>query len=668
MSVSKIIQNNNGVAPQQVEGTLHFDRLNDFNLSFDHGTSFDFSKVIPVGHERMVAKDVFDLSTSINLLGNATPNPILSNIRQIVDTYRVPFQALYEDWEDVIGVYQSKGDQCPVDTRAYFNPSSFWSALYPSEGLSKFDNFDVMAFCRYIIMLASIYGRDSILNNFNIHISRGLGFVNADLGIDDAAPSSTFFDIISYIYQYLKDNNLDVTFEFGDKEIVYGFNEYNGYLLGSVNQFIELIVSSSYAHANTNASSAEDTIKISELDVDVYQNIEFIFNSLSWEGYDKDINIEPLIAYQMILADKFSNAKVDNVYTARMYSDALRQIINYGPLAGRSQRTYLLNGKLYFYEPYSNHLMTDVANKFYVGISEDLLITYCNYFLSIFCYGRPLRYGDYYTGARLEPLSPGNTRVTVENGEVDAVAINKKEWLYSFLYNLHLSTSEFKDYIRGIFGTNIQPSRSDIIRLVRKEKYLGKESVENTGSAQFEYVGTGRLPMSSILRGGASDASLMYHSKEPALLITLVWHDAKIFRSNTVAKDSQIKTVLDEYIPELEFTGDQQILGMELDGSRANSDVFGWNQRYAEYKMKTSFVSGAFLDDYANGMLLTDSGYSANNGPLELSSTFIRQSIQDYERFFGNARFGLQSVHAYAIVNFGTSAKRPMYVNPQPMR
>lgn len=667
MSVSKIIQNNNGVAPQQVEGTLHFDRLNDFNLSFDHGTSFDFSKVIPVGHERMVSKDVFDLSTSINILGNATPSPILSNIRQIVDTYRVPFQAIYEDWEDVIGVYQSKGDQCPIDARAYFNPTTLWNYLYPSSGLARFDDVDVMTFCRYVIMLASIFGRDSILNNFNIHISRGLGIVNTDLGIDDAVPSSVFFDMISYIYQYLKDNNLDVTFVFGDKTIVYGFNEYNGYLLGSVNQFIELIVSSSSSHANTNASSAEDTIKISELDVDVYQNIESIFDSLSWDGYNKDINIEPVIAYQMILADKFSNAKVDNVYTARMYSDALRQILR--EAASTTQNaSFLLNGKRYYYEPFSSKCLTNAAEVYFRAMTDTSSSLLSNFFLSIFGYGRPLRYGDYYTGARLEPLSPGNTRVTVENGEVDAVDINKKEWLYSFLYNLHLSTSEFKDYIRGIFGANIQPSRSDIIRLVRKEKYLGKESVENTGSAQFEYVGTGRLPMSSILRGGASDASLMYHSKEPALLITLVWHDAKIFRSNTVAKDSQIKTVLDEYIPELEFTGDQLILGMELDGSRDNSGVFGWNQRYAEYKMKTSFVSGAFLDDYANGMLLTDSGYSANNGPLELSSTFIRQSIQDYERFFGNNRFGLQNVHAYAVVNFGTNAKRPMYVNPQPMR
>lgn len=666
MSVSKIIQNNNGVAPQQVEGAIHFDRLNDFNLSFDHGTSFDFSKVVPVGHERTVAKDVFDLSASINVLGNATPNPILSNIRQIVDTYRVPFQAIYKDWEDVIGVYQSKGDQCPVDARAYFNPSTLWTYLYPTNGIVKFDDLDVMTFCRYIIMLASIYGRDSILNNFNIHISKGLQMVNTDIGLDDSAPSSVFFDIISYIYQYLKENNLDVTFVFGDKAIVYGFNEYNGYLLSSFNQFIELIVSSSFAHANTNASSAEDTFKVSDLDVDVYQSIASLFDTLVWEGYNKDINIEPLIAYQMILADKFSNAKVDNVYTARMFADALRQIVVSTPAS--TGQMYVLNGKRYFYEPYSNEEIYKVGIAFYRSVTDDCITCFSNYFLSIFGYGRPLRYGDYYTGARLEPLSSGNTRVTVENGEVDAVDINKKEWLYSFLYNLHLSTSEFKDYIRGIFGTNIQPSRSDIIRLVRKEKYLGKESVENTGSAQFEYVGTGRLPMSSILRGGASDVSLMYHSNEPCILVTLVWHDAKIFRSNTVAKDSQIKTVLDEYIPELEFTGDQQILGMELDGSRNNSDVFGWNQRYAEYKMKTSFISGAFLDDYANGMLLTDSGYSANNGPLELSSTFIRQSIQDYERFFGNARFGLQSVHAYAVVNFGTNAKRPMYINPQPMR
>lgn len=661
MSVSKIIQNNNGVAPQQVEGTIHFDRLNDFNLSFDHGTSFDFSKVVPVGHERTVPKDVFDLSASVNLLGNSTPNPILSNIRQIVDTYKVPFQALYEDWEDSIGVYQSKGDQAPVDARAYFNPSILWSDIYPSDGsLERLGALDILSFVRYLLVLSSIYGRDSILNNFNIHISKGLYHFDSDSNTDNVVSSSAFFSVISAIYDFLKDNSNSLEFYFvGDSPVEYGFTSDYSNQISSVNQFIELIMSSAFAQSE---------FRLSGIDSDLYGDIQVFFENLSWHGFANTVNIEPLIAYQMILADKFSNAKVDNVYTSRMFSDALRQIIADGGLSELANARYTLNGKQYFYEPYSAYSISRVASSF-LNIIDDYLITRkSNYFLSLFSFGRPLRYGDYFTASRLEPLAPGSTRVTVSNGEVDAVDINKKEWLYSFLYNLHLSTSEFKDYIRGIFGTSIQPSRSDIIRLVRKERYLGKESVENTGTAQFEYVGSGKLPMSTILRGGASDVSLMYHSEMPCLLITVVWHDAKIFRANTVARDSQIISVLDEYIPELEFVGDQAILGSELDGSRGFSNVFGWNQRYAEYKMKVSYVSGAFLDDYANGMLLTDSGYSSNNGPLELSSTFIRQSILDYERFFGSTHFGIQPVHAYAIVNFKTNAKRPMYINPQPMR
>lgn len=656
MSVSKIIQNNNGVAPQQVEGAIHFDRLNDFNLSFDHGTSFDFSKVVPVGHERTVAKDIFDLSASVNVLGNATPNPILSNIRQIVDVYKVPFQAIYKDWEDAIGVYQSKGDQVPTDSRAYFNPATIWSQIYPTEeGLSKFDNLDLMSFCRYIIALSSIYGRDSILNNFNIHISRGLVDAVSDITV---VPSSLFYDVISTIYNYLQDEGLSISFSFGDDIIEYAFDG-SGNVIYSFSQFVELITDSSFAQCGTLFSDLPD-----EYSSSIYEK----FGKLEWHGYAGFVNIEPVIAYQMILADKFSNAKVDNVYTPRMYSDALRQIVYQAGLTVLTDSSFVLNGKKYYYEPYSEYVFNRVCSSFLTIVSDNIFVNKCNYLLSIFGYGRPLRYGDYFTASRLEPLSPGSTRVTVQGGEVDAVDINKKEWLYSFLYNLHLSTSEFKDYIRGIFGSKIEPSRSDIIRLVRKEKYLGKESVENTGTSQFEYVGSGKLPMSSILRGGASDASLMYHNDESCLLITLVWHDAKIFRSNTVAKDSQIRSVLDEYIPELEFTGDQRILGSELDGSRNISNVFGWNQHFAEYKLKTSYVSGAFLDDYANGMLLTDSGYTSNNGPLELSSTFIRQSVMDYDRFFGSTRFGLQSVHAYAVVNFNTLAKRPMYINPQPIR
>lgn len=665
MSVSKIIQNNNGVAPQQVEATLHFDRLNDFNLSFDHATSFDFSKVVPVGHERTVSKDVFNLNTSVNLLGNSTPNPILSNIRQVVDTYRVPFQAIYEDWEEAIGIYHSKGDQCPVDSRAYFNPSLLWQSLFPVvDGIDKFMGVDVMVFARYVLVLSSIFGRDSILNNFNIHISKGLSYINYDdAQLPEDAPSDVFYQILYSLYDFLigyfgMSVEASIDFTFGDDTVQYGLIPQSNLpnQISSFFQFVELILSSSSASCGVSLSVVEDP------------SLARLFNGLSWRGYSADVNIEPVIAYQMILADKFSNAKVDNIFTARMYSDALRQMVSYWNLNSPLSSSYVLNGKRYFYEPYSNRVISDVSGGF-LNIVNDSFITFkSNYFLSMFSFGRPLRYGDYFTGSRLAPLAPGNTRVTVQNGEVDAVDINKREWLYSFLYNLNISTSDFRDYIRGIFGANIKSSRSDIIRLVRKERYLGKESVENTGAAQFEYVGSGKLPMSSILRGGASDVALMYHSTEPCLLLTLVWHDARVFRSNSVAKDSQIKTVLDEYIPELEFMGDQMILGYELDGSRNFSNVFGWNQRYAEYKMHVSYVSGAFLDDYANGMLLTDSGYSSNNGPLELSSTFIRQSIQDYERFFGNTRFGLQAVHAYAIVNFNTNAKRPMYINPQPMR
>lgn len=263
-----------------------------------------------------------------------------------------------------------------------------------------------MSFARYILSLSSVFGRDSILNNFNIHISRGLAFTDSD-DKDKIVSSSHFYSIISDIYDYLRESGEGVIFKFGEDSVTYGFDDTYDFVISSINQFIELILSSSSA-------SSVMGVTVGSLPDSYIDSIGSLFNSLYWSGYTDFVNIEPIIGYQMILADKFSNAKVDNVYTSRMYSDALRQIVYASGLPHLQDASFSINGKKYYYEPYSEYVFNRVTSSLLTFVSESIFVNKCNYILSIFGFGRPLRYGDYFTGSRLEPLAPGNTRVTVQ--------------------------------------------------------------------------------------------------------------------------------------------------------------------------------------------------------------------------------------------------------------
>lgn len=656
----------NGVAAPQKQATLQLDRLNSFPLGRKHATSLDFSKVVPIDNLKIVAKDVIDLNTEVKIMGGATTAPVMSNIRQIVDTYRVPYQAIYgDDWENVIGVVKQKGDSCPNDARAWFSPSSVLTKLLSY--VSRLSSDEVKQYYeiyfKILLVFRAIFADESILPYFNIHLNKVV-----------SAPDEGFIGpfVSSCLKQSFEALGLTKSFmvvNYGDSVVYYYFNAeqelpvdviYNYRFVGSYAEFLEII-------ENAPNIDIVDTENIN-IFANTYYSVLTTFNSagFAYTGYDGPVNFEAIVAYQLVLADKFSNSRIDNIYTPKQFLSSLRGAFD-GPFRNQDI-SYYIDGNRYYYSPVSNNFFTQALN-FSLSYGLDYSLGLLNYLISIFSFGRPLRFGDYFTASRLEPLAQGDVKVTVQDGEVSAMDMNKKEWLYSFLYNLNIASSEFKDYIKGIFGADINPSRADIIRLVRSERYLGKESIENTGSAQFDLATTeGKIPITTALRGGALPAKLMYHSKEAGLLITVVWHDVEIYRSNTISRDAFVTNVEEEYIPELEFTGDQVILTQELDASTRVSDYFAWIQKYAEYKMRYSFVSGAFLGDYGNQMIVTDSGYVMNNGAEYLSSDFIRQSIADYNRFFPSNMFYTMPVHAYAIVVSDCNAKRPMYINPQPMR
>jgi hypothetical protein len=86
-------------------------------------------------------------------------------------------------------------------------------------------------------------------------------------------------------------------------------------------------------------------------------------------------------------------------------------------------------------------------------------------------------------------------------------------------------------------------------------------------------------------------------------------------------------TRFDFYWPALSHIGEQAVLNKEIyaQGTSADDDVFGYQERYAEYRYKPSKITGQFRSNYASSL---DTWHlSQDFGSLpSLNQTFIEEN------------------------------------------
>jgi hypothetical protein len=86
-------------------------------------------------------------------------------------------------------------------------------------------------------------------------------------------------------------------------------------------------------------------------------------------------------------------------------------------------------------------------------------------------------------------------------------------------------------------------------------------------------------------------------------------------------------TRYDHYFPAFAHLGEQAVLNQEIymDGSSNDTDVFGYNERYAEYRYKPSLITGAFRSNAAAPLDVWHLAQEFGSLPT-LNSTFIEEN------------------------------------------
>jgi len=173
--------------------------------------------------------------------------------------------------------------------------------------------------------------------------------------------------------------------------------------------------------------------------------------------------------------------------------------------------------------------------------------------------------------------------------------------------------TRYSELVRNHFGVNFYD-------VSYRPEYLGGGSspvnvspiTQQAPTATTSQLGVGDLAAigTSSLTGHGFTKSFVEHG----IVIGIMSVRADLTYQKGLRRELSKSTRYDIYWPSLAHLGEQEILNKEIycDGSANDDDVFGYQERYAEYRYKPSQISGLFQSDA-----------SASLDPWHLSQDFL---------------------------------------------
>lgn len=637
---------------------------NLFPQSFRHPSTARYGEVDVIGAMRAERGDTFPYKFVTDLNTYTLQSPIKSEVNMYTAAFKVPLKAIYPRNFDIMYPIPNKGDDVPLDVRCVFDVGLFYSVI-KSSLMSLYTTGEFDAFVRLVLLLEKVFSAGGLFAKFNMHLN-SFKFVDVTFG-DEPISFDRWFDIT--FAPNLKD-----------------FLVYDGQ--GTINAslhpidtfaglpYVTVVPDGDYRLGhNTSANSyvtfrrALELLRNGTYYISMYQR-DLVVNTF-FESFPEivdsanvlstlNINIEPIVAYQLTCAHFFSNSKVDYVYTSELFLDNA-QSLAYGDSAFIP--TYVWNGIVKLYDVFSGYYLRVMSRRI-----EDIdregnwddpatYITALSYWYNLFTIQRSLRYGDYFTAAHPEPLAVGDINAPVIDGSVNALDMTRKLQLTRLLNKVNISGPRIEDYLLALFGGPLPEAPDNVpIRLSLEKSNIEGFEVNNTGAEQSS--SDARNITTTNLR--LTDSRYMFEASidKPCWLIVVQYYDAERIYSKTLDRFSYHHDRYDDFIPDLQFEGDQDVKLQELDITRPDVP-FAYNLRYMEYKNRYSYASGGFIENLPSWAFITDNADGAE--PNEhINPEYIRSSPSEFDRFYKSFA-GAYSLGSYFhFIVFNTNV-----VNPQ---
>lgn len=623
------------------------------------------------------------MQDNTKLIRNQVNGNLLSTLNQYIDSFYVSMRTLLPTNYEKLIVNPTKGDDLPNSAlpqipfsafvREWFNSDKEVSFLYDPNGdaydlsaqlsvimrLSSTEYLDgadpemvnsvfSYALCRYALM-ATILSRGQLLDYLGVQFDvQG----NADFSILQQAIDE-FFDNFARLVEYVEPvfaYEVDIPLA-DDVVVIDPFGTSRTYRLVDFDGNFDL---SLFRSALADVFERGKMLYFPSLYVpgDVLTNlvascnlllnnivgIVFPYNT-PLSSYIDDINDStnpferghisplPMLAYQQIIAQYFSNNTVDNIFNADLYMQLLRAVMfpNEESSAFTKEPTFTYNGVSTEYDYAS-------AGAFYYSLLSNEIAGRHNrsyvFATLFFLLRRSLRYGDYFATARPRMLAVGQLGINVENGMVSPIDVTRNLLMQRYLNAANYIGSGFLPYFASIYGVTPSDTMSIPRYISHRKIEIGNQITNNTAEKQ-----------------GAQTTNLIAHSDDTAydvfiddhgILLNLMSFDTLPIYTSGLDSIYHLADRFDFFNPMLQNIGDQPIMLSELLANDTTATKqFGWTMRNKEYKYKNSRAHGIFCTNLANGYLVRypyDDFVYSSNADVKISSDFIRDKPRYLDR------------------------------------
>lgn len=652
--------------PNVIRTSSSFD---ENSLGYEFYDTLRFGEYHPFTSMEVVPKDIIEARFKHNIMSYTLKAPLMQGIKVKKALYQVPREAIlpfnWEKWfkNPVIG--QDIPDNVGTAISGFWSKvkrmcdpmlsaiQTLWTAGTEPTNKTGFmhDLFLTLVFMEYF------YSNGSLLKACGIS---GTQFFKCYESNGDRTYSyDWFFDAILRIYQ----NEFNyMGYGYGMQVTIGGitYNVYTEYP-DDMNPTTNILTTREFLSLIRD----EPIFTVDYVNTTAFTSFWNIFTNVNFpglaqiEGDDNEpIDLKRLWAYNLVCAHFMTNDKIDFVYSANLYRQYICGLVT--KIGGF--QTFSVNGYDYEYDYmsalYFDEILNDIESNNFASEAESFA-----YIATLFSYKRSLRYQDYFTGSRTQPLAVGDVNVQVNSNLVNIVESEQKRFLARMLNSINIAG--MRQYVKEIFGVEQATDWHNPQQLVKWDDIAYGERTENTGDAQWTKANS----VTSVLTGNSDRYAFKMFYDRSSVVIGIAWFDIPRVYAYATERQNMHFDRFDEFQPMMQYVGDQKLYQGELGtpkfaGGTNLMNAFGYKLRNAEYKQRYAQCAGGFVESLPGYIFKAD---ILETVPIQnQGSSFIRSFPSELDRFYLSLTGYSNGTYFHFICKWVNlySGKRPMAFAP----
>lgn len=635
---------------------------NTFSLSFQNLITARYGEITPFNYMTCIGRDRIRLNSSHDLRSYTLSSPLMSSLRMRKSNFSVPISAIMPNTYKYLKVNPVKGSDVPDDAYCFIDLVRF---VYSLSSFAKTDVVSSNFEYKFKTFLVSylLLSKGSLLDYLGISFS---GILPDSFTIKDVECSSvdSLFDhlvsLCSLAVSQTNKNSFYITYT--TKDFTNGGESQDTTLYATSLSACRDIFFSMFEHPDFEINLLDSLQSDLASFIDAFN--DFVISTLKPIIYGNgtevlsdykpfNVNLYKVVAYQMACTQFYTNDNVDNIYNSDLWLDNQRSLLV--PFLTNSF-DFSYNGVKILYDVFSNHYMTCDQKIYDLSRLSFLYYEHFLYFwFNLLSFRRSLRYGDYFNGARTQPLAVGNVDVPVVGNNVSVIDINRNLHMQRFLNAVNRTKSTIYDYCRGIFGYTPTKLNSSPSCISTETLFVGSDEIENTAQQQ----GT----INTNLRAAQSHFEYDVTLTDDCIILGMISFECTSSYDKSVERDNFHINRFDEFIPELQHIGDQEVYSVERNSRDFNRhSPFGYQVRFAEYKFKFNQMHGGFTYNLPSWAFVTDVDRTEH-----LDEDSIRSYPAEFDIFYKSLNYSSLAGYYHFQISFANNidANRPMDYQPR---